>query len=565
MKKNIKKIFAVCLSASMVFPLAACGAGDSESTSANSERGGSSEKDPFGKYDEKITISLGRYASASSLSNFKEGDDFENNPYTRYVEKKLNVDLVDDFEAADEAYKNQMALSIASGELPDIVSVKDYDTLVQMVDNDLVYDMTDLYEEYASDYIKGLYDSYDGRALDMATFEGKLMALPGTNADNGVPILCWMRKDWLDKLGMNPDPDGDLCIITKDIEDVARAFIDEKPSGKDTIGLAFQEDSAEAVQCIAEAQNALMDKWVQNKDGSIDWSTFSDESKNTWELLSKWYKEGLIDSQFGTRTWDDMLSLMINNQLGITFGAWHMPDWRFTNIKSKNPEAEFIAYTVADDNGRVNTYHENSADRYIVVNKNCEHPEAAVKILNVLYDEIARAPKEDMPEIAGYIENGGANDARPYYIELLDHETPALYYKEHKAVIDGTMKPEECTIAENRGSAKAVLEYLKDPEHVTGDTIGGWHFYESRIQGLGASVEALNKNNNADWTTPMYPPTLPAMEQKKATIDKLELETYIKIVTGEKSIDDFKEFEKEWRKLGGDEIIAELEEYFAEK
>ncbi len=63
----------------------------------------------------------------------------------------------------------------------------------------------------------------------------------------------------------------------------------------------------------------------------------------------------------------------------------------------------------------------------------------------------------------------------------------------------------------------------------------------------------------------MYPPTLPAMEQKKATIDKLELETYIKIVTGEKSIDDFKEFEKEWRKLGGDEIIAELEEYFAEK
>ena len=100
-----------------------------------------------------------------------------------------------------------------------------------MVNNGLSYDLTDVYEEYASDYIKSLYDSYDGRCLGMATFDGRLMGIPGTNPDNSVPVLCWMRKDWLDKLGINPDPDGDLCITLDDIAAVAKAFVDANVSG----------------------------------------------------------------------------------------------------------------------------------------------------------------------------------------------------------------------------------------------------------------------------------------------------------------------------------------------
>lgn len=100
------------------------------------------------------------------------------------------------------------------------------------------------------------------------------------------------------------------------------------------------------------------------------------------------------------------------------------------------------------------------------------------------------------------------------------------------AVINGEMTPEETTIAENRGSSQAILDYLKDPQNVTEKTLGGWHFYESRIIGLGASIEALEKNGNAEWITPKYPPTTPTSEQKKATLDKTELEAYVAIVTG---------------------------------
>lgn len=213
--------------------LTACGGGD-ESAAV------SVAKDENGAYVDTLTITLGRFAEPSAAALFPEGQTFEDNAYTRYIESKLNVDLVDSFEAGGDAFTNQLATCVASGELPDIMTVISYDTFVEMVNNGLTYDMTDVYEEYASDYIKSLYDSYDGRCLSMATFDGRLMGIPGTNPDNSVPVLCWMRKDWLDKLGLNPDPDGDLCITLDDIAAVAKAFVDANAGGGNrTVGMAF--------------------------------------------------------------------------------------------------------------------------------------------------------------------------------------------------------------------------------------------------------------------------------------------------------------------------------------
>lgn len=240
--------------------LTACGGGD-ESAAV------SVAKDENGAYVDTLTITLGRFAEPSAAALFPEGQTFEDNAYTRYIESKLNVDLVDSFEAGGDAFTNQLATCVASGELPDIMTVISYDTFVEMVNNGLTYDMTDVYEEYASDYIKSLYDSYDGRCLSMATFDGRLMGIPGTNPDNSVPVLCWMRKDWLDKLGINPDPDGDLCITLDDIAAVAKAFVDANVGGgNSTVGMAFSGNDIGDAMCIANAMGGYIDRWIENPD-----------------------------------------------------------------------------------------------------------------------------------------------------------------------------------------------------------------------------------------------------------------------------------------------------------
>jgi len=73
--------------------------------------------------------------------------------------------------------------------------------LDELVENELVEDLTESYELYASDFIKEIYDSYDGRCLENASYGGRLMGMPGTNPDS-APCVTYIRKDWVEKLGL---------------------------------------------------------------------------------------------------------------------------------------------------------------------------------------------------------------------------------------------------------------------------------------------------------------------------------------------------------------------------
>ena len=555
-----KKAFAILLAAATVIQPTGVAFASEDATAETSLA--------FEPYEEELNISLGRLASEHTVSSLYKGDTLENNPYTRYIKDKLNITFTDVIEADGDDYKKQIALATAAGELPDVFTVTDYDLLVDLVDSGLIYDMTDYYEEYASDYIKSIYDSYDGRCLGNVTFDGKLMCLPGANPDNGVPILCWVRKDWLDKLDYNPDEDGDLCISIDDIEELAKKFMEAYLSGKGTIGIAAS-DSIDDIEWLYEGMGGFGNKWIQNEDGTIENTTFANDSvKNAWERMNKWYEEGILDPQFGTRTWDDVTSLLINGQLGIAFGPWHMSDWRLVHVKDADPEAEYIAYTIKDADGKVNSAHENAASSYIVVNKDFEHPEAAVKILNVLFDELAQATDESAPEVLKFIDDGGDNFCRPFQIEVLSAGNVQKYWDDHYGVMTGTITPEEAQTTENRTSCKALLnymDYMENPEGKEWNTeiLFGWKTYTSRIVGCGAAVNALNQNGNGNWISPLYPPTLPVMEQKQETLNTILLQAYIKIVTGEEPISYFDELKTMWSENGGDEIIAELEDYYS--
>ncbi|MBS6195912.1 MAG: extracellular solute-binding protein [Clostridiales bacterium] len=564
MSRKGKKILAGFLSATTVFSLTAC-SGEKEAEKSSAEtteevvEGGDYA---FAPYKDELVITLGRLASQHTQSSMYEGDTFENNPYTRYVKEKLNISFEDVIEADGDDYKKQISLAIASGELPDMFTVTDYNTLLELVENDLIYDMTELYDKYICDYVKGVYDSFDGRCLEMATFDGKLMALPGSNPDNGVPLLCWVRKDWLEQLNFNPDEDGDLCITMEELEETAKMFMEADLSGQGTLGLAFADNVGDAMP-IYELMGGHADKWVKNEDGSVQWSTFADDSvKKAWEKMNQWFEEGILDPQFGTRTGEDIDSLLINNQLGICFGPWHTPDWRLTHVKDANPDAEYVAYTLKDENGVVNTYHENAAGSFVVVNKEFEHPEAAVKILNVIFGDLATATEETAPEVIQFVKDGGDNFCRPFQIEVTPYESTQTYYTDHMAVMNKEITPDQATTAENRTTSAAMLQYLENPEGPADEVSAGWKAYNSRIVGCSAAVGALQKNDNANWLSPMYPPTLPVMAQKMTTLDTLELQAYIKIVTGEEPISYFDEFEEEWLANGGTEIIEELETYY---
>ena len=109
--------------------------------------------------------------------------------------------LWDTFEATGDDYDRQVSLALSAGDIPDMMKVGSLDELKELYENDLIADLTGVYEEYASDYLKKLYDSFEGRAIENVTIDGKMVALPGTNVDTS-PGIVWVRSDWMEQLAI---------------------------------------------------------------------------------------------------------------------------------------------------------------------------------------------------------------------------------------------------------------------------------------------------------------------------------------------------------------------------
>ncbi|WP_228065039.1 extracellular solute-binding protein [Streptococcus cuniculi] len=213
-------------------------------------------------------------------SKLPKGDTYENNAYRRLVNEKLGVELQSAFEATGDDYSRQVSLAIASGDIPDVMTVS-RDELEELAENDLIADLSEVYEKYASKNIKSIYSSFDNIQLEAATIDGKLMALPGTANDFG-PNLVWIRQDWLDRLGIVLDKDGNQAITLEELKSTAKAFKEKDAGGTGkTQGLAFASwlssdshgGSAYTASPIFNAFDSYPKMYFKNASGTIEYGS----------------------------------------------------------------------------------------------------------------------------------------------------------------------------------------------------------------------------------------------------------------------------------------------------
>ncbi|AYA76142.1 sugar ABC transporter substrate-binding protein [Bacillus sp. Y1] len=553
-----KRVTTLSIASMLTVSLAACVDSSSQQESASTTEDG------------KTVITMGRVTAANS--KLPEGDTYENNAYTRLVEEKLDAKIVNQFEAEGEDYDRQVALAIASGELPDMMRVNSKDELKELVENDLIADLTDVYEKNASDYIKEIYGSYDGRSLADATFDDRLMAIPATVGAN-APNMVWIRQDWIEELGLELDKDGDSLITLDELENTAKAFIENDPGASgNPVGIPFAHwlnagdygGSALTMSSVAGVFNAHPRHYMEDEKGNITYGSTTESTKQALGVLAEWFNKGILDPQFGTRTWDDIMALLTNGQTGIVTGPWHIPDWGLSAVREMDKNAQFVPYTLEGENGKANVFRENPTGQFIVVRKDYAHPELALKILNLFYDELANASdlETNYPEIAKYTELGVDGSTRPFNIEVYKSTSTLDDFSDFIVpAVNGEISTDDITKAGIKTDAKTILNYVEDPENAE---TSAWSKYHSRMKGIGL-IEKLTDENTFNWTTPVYYGTTATMEKKGANLLKLEEEDFIKIVTGTEPLDYFETFVTNWKKQGGDEIIAEIEAELAEQ
>lgn len=568
-KKAVSVAIVISLSASL---LAACGGKDSSDSSATgsavqSTSTGTSttavNKDPFGKYDSAIDISFVRGIDDDLAANIlpkTPGETLEDNRWTRVYKDELGINVkyawtVKGNELSD-AYTQKINVTLASGDLPDVILVNP-SQLKQLVDSDMVEDMTQYYNDYGSEQLKKYLTEEGTGTIESVTFNGKMMAIPETVAFNEAAQYLWIRNDWLKKLNLEAPKTMD------DVLKIAEAFTTKDPDGNgknDTFGLPITKDlysGCMGTEGFFAGYHAYPNLWVEDSSGKLVWGSTSAETKVALQKLADMYKAGQLDKEFGVKDGGKVAETIASGKVGLDYGQQWNPMYPLISNFNNDKNADWTAYPlVSADDKKVMVPLKFNQTRIFAVKKGYEHPEALVKLMN-MHIEKCWGKTADFNKYYMPVENGsvGVWKYSPAY-----PAPPMKNIEAFKAIEDArrTNSLEKLT-----GEAEKIERNVEAYENGDASQWGWMKIYGPQ----GVFMWGLQYLANDQFYREKFTgaPTR-TMVVNKTTLDKLEKEEFIKIIMGAASIEEFDKFVSDWNKLGGADITREVNEWYqAEK
>ena len=515
----------------------------------------------FGKFTSPVTVHIGMQVDPTDKT-LPAGDSASNNEYTRYLKDKYNINVVVDWTAAQgNNYNQKVSLTIATGKLPDGMIAPDRTYMIKAASSGLVYNISTLFKQYASKQVLDIMDSTNGVALANASFDGKMVSLPNiTTTADGV-IVMWIRQDWLDKLKL-PVP-----RTVNDIEKVARAFVQNKLAGPNTIGIAGPSkntnlycDFLQSSNVIAgfdpifSAFDAYPGYWIDT-NGTVSYGTLSSNTKKALDTLAKWYQEGIIDPEMGTR--DNATDPINANQCGIFFGPWWAGGYGNPDSFKNDPTANWKAFPVYTDDGKWNVHMKTTGTTYTIISKNAS-PDVAKAIL-IMNNALVRDEQtfDVSVGIAWY----------PLRNVMAPSDEMEYTYREVLKVLKGQTQPEDYN---KPGSVyKNLYTDVKKAKSVVNppfDNINVSNYNQKadfgEFQRLFSDLVGDKPYTTMPIAKKVYSVTYaetPTMQMKWANLWKLEQEAMLKAIVSKGSAGSFDQFVANWKSQGGNEITAEVQ------
>lgn len=567
MKKKLTKTLSLVLALVMAGSLMACGSKNgsgsastddtAKNEAAGTEEAGGTEEtgdvqtsdagkvDPYGPVSEAVTLHVGR--SEDTNASYLDGQDSLNNYLVNYISEQLGIEFVYDFSVANDTYETKVSMAITSGEMPDVMTVTE-SQLRQLAAAGAVEDMTDAYNTYASDNLKAAYETTEGISFSTVTFDGKIMAMPSISPGaDGIPML-FVRGDWMEELGLEAPKS------VEDIVNIVNTFREKKGT---TNGLVVSSDIVKKSGNNTYGIDALFamygsyPKHFIEEGGKIVYGSNTAATKEALGEIRKLVEDGVIDSSFVVRDSSTCEEIIASGQAGVFFGAWWNMSWPLNNMVSDDHSVYWNCYLapLAAD-GKYNTAMISPSSSYLVVKAGCSDAvkEAVIKTMNYQFDidqDQGVSLKSDPSDPYSW-------SSMPFSLLLSRYDD-----KEGKALAALAVANGEMAESELAGEAKQWYEsYMAATEDVAAadaaNNLSGWAYVRGAGL-LGLEAENMNQVFDASYTQ------TESMDSKWATLEKLEDETFLKILNGEASVDTFDEYVEQWNTLGGTDILAELE------
>jgi putative aldouronate transport system substrate-binding protein len=302
--------------------------------------------------------------------------DLNNNTWTKYVNEKFgkpNNAIVKYVSVPRSQEVDKLNVLMAANEAPDISFTYDGTTVTRFAKSNGLYTLDELMEKHG----KQLKTYLGDKVLSYGKYQGKQVSIPAKRT-----LIAWggmfIRKDWLDKLGMPVPTNRDELYAT------LIAFRDKNPGNVNgvipwaTAAAGMNYTFGNLVQSfwgpMSEEEFVTTPNWL--KPGH----------KDAFKWLNKLYNEKLISPDFALdKTVKQADADVTNGKVGFYAANWDYPLGQRIRepLKQNAPDAKFVPIdTFKNSEGKYlkEMYNENGLFSFIP--KSSKNADLAMKYLN---------------------------------------------------------------------------------------------------------------------------------------------------------------------------------------
>jgi putative aldouronate transport system substrate-binding protein len=500
--KKIRKKIVVPLLSSIVL--------SSSLVACSSSETASKEKD---KSESDNSISI----MTTTFSPDPPGDD---SPVMKALEKYTKTDIKMNW-VIDSGYQDKLNITLASGELPDIMMIPNkIPSFISAVEDGAFWELGPYLKDYPN------LSQANEIILNNSSIGGKIYGIYRARPLGRLGIT--FRKDWLNNVGLQTPKTID------DFYSMLKAFKEKDPDGNgkdDTYGMVVSKYAGpwDIMQTWFGAPN----KWGEDSKGNLQPDFMTEEYLNALNFFKKLYDEGLVNEDFAVMDTQKWVDPLINGQAGVIVDVVdhaHRAEEKALAINPDLKEPFDVIGAVEGPNGLFNLPTSGYAGLLAI-------PKTSVKTEKELKKVLAFIDKLSDEE-AQIIANNGI-EGRHY--EIKDGNLVDLKGEDAALISEGQgLDKFQTYIPEERFVKKEQTPLLLKEEEVKKE-----------------NEEIVVPNPAEALVSEVY-------AQKGQQLDTIINDARIKFIVGQIDEAGFKDAIKLWRSTGGDDYIKEINKLYKE-
>ncbi|KRF39123.1 extracellular solute-binding protein [Paenibacillus sp. Soil787] len=460
------------------------------------------------------------------------------NVVQKYLEQKYNV-KIKNINLDLATWQDQLNVKIAAGEIPDVFTQDaGMPQMQQWADQGVLASISvDEIKKYMPKYSAEI-EKLDQNIYSYGLYKGKNWGIPKVYVEGPSPFLPVYNTAWMKKVGVTKAPE-----TIQELEALLTKFRNDDPDGngkKDTFGLSGRgkDVPGQVFNSIFASYGINRRGWNLGSDDKVYYGMVSEQARQAFKTLSKWYKDGLIDPEFATDDWVRLRANFLSGRTGeMDSGLWahdHELGPVGAEWKAKGQELTF-GKGLKGPNGK---------SMLLAAGTIAQPPQLLGA--GVMKDEKKRI------KILQILDDIATNDEA--YLMVTKGEKGVNYDLNGDVAV---MKPDFADPAKLGAQVGAGLWF----GHIAAPSM---YKHDQSKEKLDFKAKV-----NADIETikdPVNPAVLPSASKVQATLDKMTDEYMIKFVMGQTDTDKgFDEFVSQWMKAGGQQLTDEANAVYQER